>query len=66
MENRWLPVEETCEYLGISLDTGYIWLRKKALPDHKIRRPWKFKRTEADVWARSCGAETGSQESRTA
>ena len=56
MEDRWLSVEEICEYLGISRDTGYIWLRKKALPGHKIRRLWKFKRAEVDEWVRAGGA----------
>mgnify|MGYP001177494459 CR=1 FL=1 len=48
MEDRWLSVEEICEYLGISRDTGYIWLSKKELPGHKNGRLWKFKRAEVD------------------
>jgi excisionase family DNA binding protein len=56
MEDRWLSVDEICEYLGVSRDTVYAWLSGKGLPGHKVGRLWKFKRGEVDGWVRSGGA----------
>ena len=61
MEDRWLSVDEICEYLGVSRDTVYIWLNKKGFPGHKIGRLWKFKRGEVDAWVRAGGAAPSSQ-----
>ena len=56
MEDRWLSVDEICEYLGVSRDTVYACLHGKALPGHKVGRLWKFKRVEVDGWVRGGGA----------
>jgi excisionase family DNA binding protein len=56
MEDRWLAVDEIADYLGVSKDTVYTWLRAKRLPGHKIGRFWKFKKEEVDAWVRSGAA----------
>lgn len=56
MTNRWLSVEETAEYLGVSKDTVYAWINKRNMPAHRIGRLWKFKSEEIDEWVRSGGA----------
>jgi excisionase family DNA binding protein len=56
MEDRWLSVDEIAEYLGVSEDTVYTWLRTKRLPGHKIGRFWKFKKVEIDEWVRAGSA----------
>ena len=56
MEDRWLSVDQNCEYLGVSRDTVNAWLRGKGLPGHKVGRLWKFKRGEVDGWVRGGGA----------
>jgi excisionase family DNA binding protein len=56
MEDRWLSVDEIADYLGVSKDTVYTWLRAKRLPGHKIGRFWKFKKEEVDAWVRSGAA----------
>lgn len=53
MEDRWLSVDEIADYLGVSKDTVYTWLRQKRMPGHKIGRFWKFKKEEVDAWVRS-------------
>lgn len=57
MTDRWLSVEEIAEHLGISKDTVYAWISKKAMPAHRVGRFWKFQRVEVDAWVRSGGAD---------
>ena len=56
MADRWLSVEEIAAHLGISRDTVYKWIRRKALPAHKVGRLWKFRVDEVDAWVREGGA----------
>lgn len=51
--DRWLSINEISVYLGVSSDTVYKWIDKKALPAHRIGRLWKFKKAEVDEWVRS-------------
>lgn len=62
--DRWLSVEEMAEYLGVSKDTVYAWINKKAMPAHRIGRFWKFKTEEVDLWVRSGGASDDSKEGK--
>jgi len=32
MEDRWLSVDEMAEYLGVSKDTVYSWIKDRNLP----------------------------------
>ena len=52
MEDRWLSVDEICEYLGMSRDTIYKWIEEKGLPAYRLGRQWKFKAEEIDEWVR--------------
>lgn len=56
MEDRWLSVEEICDYLGVKRDTIYKWIAEKGMPAHRIGRLWKFKKIETDEWVRKGGA----------
>ena len=62
MTDRWLSVEEIAEHLGISKDTVYAWISKKAMPAHRVGRFWKFQRVEVDAWVRSGGADESKAE----
>lgn len=53
--NRWLSMNEICEYLGISRDTALKWINKKNMPAHKIDRLWRFNVNEIDDWVRNNG-----------
>lgn len=54
--DRWLSVEEICQYLGVSSDTVYRWIDRSAMPAHKMGRKWKFKREHVDAWVEAGGA----------
>ena len=53
MEDRWLTVDEICEYLDINRNTIYKWIIEKALPAYRLGRHWKFKAEEVDEWVRT-------------
>lgn len=56
MKDRWLPVGEMSEYLGVSSDTVYRWINTRSMPAHRMGRFWKFKKDEVDEWAKAGGA----------
>lgn len=61
MEDRWLSVEEICEYLGVKRDTVYKWINEKSMPAHRVGRLWKFKKDELDEWIKDGGAAEPSK-----
>jgi excisionase family DNA binding protein len=50
---RWLNMEEISQYLGVSKDTVRGWIKKGAIPGHKVGRQYKFKVSEVDGWITS-------------
>lgn len=64
MEDRWLSVEEICDYLGIKRDTVYKWINEKSMPAHRMGRLWKFKKDEVDEWVKAGGASDRSEEKK--
>lgn len=50
---HWLSVEEISKHLGISKDTIRLWIKKEAIPYHKVGRQYKFKISEVDEWVQS-------------
>ena len=61
-EDRWLSVDEICQYLGVSSDTVYRWIDRSAMPAHRMGRKWKFKRDQVDAWVEAGGAAGDSRE----
>lgn len=59
-EERWISVDEVCDFLGVSRDTIYSWIAQRRMPAHRIGRPWRFKRSEVDAWVRAGGATPGN------
>lgn len=52
----WSSVEEIAKHLGVSKETIYRWLRREAIPAHRIGKLWKFKASEVDKWVQAGGA----------
>jgi excisionase family DNA binding protein len=50
VDDRWLSVDEIAEYLGVSRDTVYNWMRDRGMPRARIGRFWRFKKDSVDAW----------------
>lgn len=50
---KWSSLEEVAEYIGVNKDTVRNWIKKDAIPAHKIGKLWKFKLSEIDEWVKS-------------
>ena len=44
MDDKWLSMEEICQYLGVTDNTVHNWIRKKNMPAVKLGRCWKLKK----------------------
>ena len=53
MEDKWLTVNEICEYLHTTRDTVYKWIEQKQMPANKVGRKWLFRKDEVDAWVKS-------------
>lgn len=52
--DKWINLEEAADYLSVSKDTIRNWIRNDVdIPAHKVRRQWKFKKSELDEWIKS-------------
>jgi len=56
MIDRWLSMDEICQYLGASPDTIYRWIEHNGMPASKVGRFWKFKKNKVDAWIEAGGA----------
>ena len=64
MTEPWVSVEQIAEHLGVTRDSIYRWIDRKALPAHRVGRLWKFKVSEVDGWVRAGGANERAEASR--
>lgn len=59
--DRYLKVSELCDYLSVSDETIYRWIRENELPAHRVGKRWMFRRVEVDLWIENGkAAESGS------
>ena len=56
IKDRWLSINEICNYLGVSNDSVYKWISRHEMPAHRMGRLWKFKKDEVDEWVKAGGA----------
>ncbi len=49
----WVGINEAATHLGVTKDTIRNWIKKTAIPAHKIGKLWKFKLSELDEWVKS-------------
>jgi excisionase family DNA binding protein len=52
---RYLSVEQTAIYLGLSPKTIYSWAEKREIPAYKVGRVWRFDKAELDDFVRGKG-----------
>ena len=52
-EEKWLTVEEICNYLQVTKDTIYKWIDQRTMPAHRVGRRWMFQRSEVDAWIKA-------------
>lgn len=57
IQERWISLQEACEYLGVKRYSIMKWIETKNMPAVKIGKLWKFKISELDAWVRSGGAK---------
>jgi excisionase family DNA binding protein len=62
--DRWLSMDEICQYLGASADTIYRWIEHNDMPASKVGRFWKFKKDKVDTWIEAGGAASNSKKQR--
>lgn len=61
LEDRWLTVDEICNYLSVTNETVYKWIEKQGMPGNRVGRRWMFKKDEVDAWVRSVSATVYNQ-----
>lgn len=62
MNDRWLSVVETSEYLRITVESVYKWVKEKGMPAYRQGRLWKFKTEAVGIWMRKDGANEDTRE----
>ena len=60
-ENRWLPVDEIAEHIGVAKQSVYHWIDSKGLPAHRAGKLWQFDRKEVHAWIKRGGADEDSR-----
>lgn len=53
MVDKYLTIQELCEYLSLKRDTIYRLLKNHDLPGHRIGKSWRFQISEIDEWVKS-------------
>ncbi len=55
MQERWISLQEACEYLGVKRHTIMRWIEQRGMPAAKVGKLWRFKTSAIDEWV-----ETGA------
>jgi len=50
---RYMTVADVCNYLSVTDETVYRWIKSNDLPAHRVGKRWMFQRIEIDVWVKS-------------
>jgi excisionase family DNA binding protein len=48
VSQRFLSLQQTATYLGLSPKTLYVWAEKRLIPAYKLGRVWRFDREELE------------------
>lgn len=52
--SNYMKVAALCEYLSITNETVYRWIKTHNLPARRVGKQWLFKREEIDTWLENC------------
>ena len=52
-QEPWVSLVEIARHLDVSKDTVHRWIRRRAIPAHKVGRQWKFQVSEVNEWVRA-------------
>ena len=55
-QDRWISLQETCDYLGVKRHTIMRWIEQRGMPASKVGKLWRFKTADIDKWVRKGGA----------
>ena len=50
---KMLTVADVKEYLSVTNETVYSWIKNSGLPAYRIGKRWMFDKTELDSWIKS-------------
>ncbi len=48
--DRWISLQEACDYLGVRRHTVMRWIEQRGLPASKVGKLWRFKTADIDEW----------------
>lgn len=54
--DRWISLQEVCDYLGVKRDTVMRWIDQWGMPASKVGKLWRFKTADIDEWVKIGGA----------
>jgi len=49
----YLTVQDVCQYLKISDESVYGWIKNTDIPAHRVGKRWLFEKAELDAWVKS-------------
>jgi excisionase family DNA binding protein len=50
---KWSSLEDIAAHIGVSKDTIRNWIKKDAIPYHRIGKQYRFRISEVDAWVES-------------
>ena len=59
--DRWISLQEACDYLGVKRHTVMRWIDQRGMPASKVGKLWRFKTTDIDQWVKKGGASDGQE-----
>jgi len=54
-KDRWISLQEVCDYLGVKRRPIMRWIDQRGLPATKEGKLWRFKTADIDEWVEKGG-----------
>lgn len=49
----YMTVNDVCQYLKITNESLYSWIKHTDIPAHRVGKRWLFDKAELDAWIKS-------------